>query len=112
MCERGHQGAARPTAGLALAGSLQPESHSLDAGWAEFLSPEVSSVILPSLLSGHAWTQEGWGALGETSGQGCPAFCKFRCNRRTKRSLGLGQVDSQAPPPAHGWGQAEFLSRL
>ena len=83
-CGHGHQGAAHATPGLAPAGSLQPESHSLDAGWAEFLSPEVSLVIPPQPA---VWPCIGSGGLGETSGQGSPTFCKFLCDRRTKMSL-------------------------
>lgn len=67
--------------------ALQPESHSLDAGWAEFLSPEVSPDFPPQPA---VWRCMGSGGLGSRWGDnwtGVPTFCMVLCVRRTRRSL-------------------------
>lgn len=83
-------GGSSPAAGLAPAGSLQPESHSLDAGWAEFLSPEVSPVI-PAQPA--VWLCIGSGGLGSPWGDfrtGVPRLLQVPVRQEDKRSLDGG----------------------
>lgn len=107
----GHQVAAHPAAGLAPAGSLQPASHSLDTGWAEFLSPEVSPVIPPQSA---VWPCMGSGGLGSLWGDfrtEVPRLLQGPVRQEDQEVPGWrARWTLRLPHWPQGWGQAEFLS--
>lgn len=99
-----------PPGGPVPVGSLQPESHSLDAGWAEFLSHEVSPVIPPQPA---VWPCTGSGRLGSPWGDfrtGVPRLLQVPVRQEDERMEGTRLGRFWLPQWPQGWGTDEFLS--